>query len=166
MELYIFIISRWAKNERLEAIQQPLEFVVPLLDLHVNRFQATAAKYYHGFLTDRGPFGEASGFQSFWKPLRDAIEQANIAFDAFKQYYDSFHANSAVDVQMSNKLRTLSEKFDAIMRKTTRMEQHMRDELQLQVGYFSLQESKESIKQSKLSMEESKRVKMRTWPDP
>jgi hypothetical protein len=162
-ELYILLISRWAEDERLEAIQQPLNFVVLLLELHVNRFQAKAAKHYTEFLSNRDSVDEASCFQSCWKPVRDAIEMATFAFDAFKQY-DVCHANGAV--QKSNRLQKLSKRFDAIMRKVVQMEQHMRDELHLQVGHSSLQESKESIKQSKIAIEESKRVKMRAQPSP
>jgi hypothetical protein len=157
-DLYILIISRWAKSERLDAIQQPPKFILPLLEIYVRGFQGTAAMHYHDFLNKRTSAGQEAGFWSFWTPLRDAIANANLPFDAFK-HYDSFHANGAV--QKSSKLRRLSRRFNAIERKVTQMEQHMRDELQLQVGHLSLQESRESIKQSKKAIEESKRVKMR-----
>jgi tryptophan 2,3-dioxygenase len=162
-ELYIILITRWAEDERLEAIQKPLNFVILLLDLHVNRFQALAAKHYTDFLEIRDSVFGASAFEPCWKPLRDAIELATFAFDAFKQY-DSCHANGAN--QRSSRLQKLTKRFDAVMRKAAQMEQHMRDELHLRVGHSSLQESKESIKQSKIAIEESKRVKMRTWPVP
>jgi hypothetical protein len=162
-ELYILIISQWAESERLEAIQQPLIFILPLLEVYANRFHAVAASHYHTFLSERGSAEGTSGFESFWTPVRDALVDATLPFDAFTQY-DSCHADGAV--QKTSKLQKLSKRFDVILRKATRMEQHMRDEMQLQVGHLSLQESKESIKQSKIAIEESKRVKMRMWTTP
>lgn len=162
-ELCILMISRWESVERIDANEHPLRFLFPLLELYVNRFEAIAVNSYHKFLEERASTSPASGFESSWRPLRDAMVSATLPFEAFKQY-DSCHANGAL--QQSSKLPRLLRRFDHLLKEASQFEQHIRDELQLQVGHLSLRESRESIKQSKLAMEESKRVKMRTLLDP
>jgi hypothetical protein len=156
--LYILMLSRWANDERVDANEQPLKFLLPLLELHVSRFQAAAAKQYRDFLQDRDSKGGTEGFQSSWRPLRDAVVDATLPIEAFKRY-DVCHTSGIV--QRCSKVQRLLKRFDHVSRRVSQFEQHMRDELQLQVGHSSLQESRESIKQSKIAIEESKRVKMR-----
>jgi hypothetical protein len=80
-------------------------------------------------------------------------------FEAFR-HYDSCHANGVV--QQPSKLQIASRRLDHLLQNASKLERHMLEELQLQVGHLILQESKESIKQSQIAIEESKRVKMRT----
>lgn len=157
--LYTIMIKRWTNAERIDANEQPLKFLLPILELYVNQFQARASKYYDQFLHhENGDTAQASNFESLWMPLRTMMVAATWPFDAFKRY-DSCYANGMV--QKSSGLVELSSRFDSLQERVSKIEQHMRDGLQLQVGELSLQESKESIKQSKISVQESKRVKMR-----
>lgn len=159
VELYVEMISRFPTDEMLDANEVPLKFLVPLLKVLVNQFQAIAAYHYHTFTERRSDANEASGFVSLWRPLRDEMMAASLMFEAFKQY-DMCHAHGVV--QQTTKLQDLSRRFHYLQGRISHLEQHIRDELQLQVGNSSLQESRESIKQSKMAREESKSVKMLT----
>lgn len=158
VEVYIIMLSRWGPCDFIDANEQPLKLLLPVLELHFNRYQATATHHYRIFLEERGG-ASASGFESLWRPLRDTMVSAALPFEVFKRY-DSFHADGAV--QQSPKLQRLLKRFDHICKRVSQFEQPMRDELQLEVGHLNLEESKESIKQSKIAIEESKRLKMRT----
>lgn len=162
-DLYVLMIQRWTDNERLDANKQPLSFLTPLLELRINQFQTTAAQCYHKFTYERASSHAESAFDSSWRPMRDAILEASHSFEAFDQY-DLCHANG--DVQKSFKFQRLLKRFTRVLTNASRMEQHIRDDLQLQVGHLSLEESRESIKQSKVALEESKRVKMRMYLHP
>ena len=157
VELYVTMVSKWAESERIEANDQPLRFLIPLLELNVNRFQALAS-YYNGVFLSQRADPEADVFASVWRPLRGVMVNAKVPFEAFKQY-DSCYAERAL--QNSIKLQYILRRFNCVNETVLQLEQHVRDDLQLQVGHLSLQESKESIKQSKIALEESKRVKMR-----
>jgi hypothetical protein len=158
-QLYSLMISRWSTDERIEANEQPLRFLVPLLELYVGQFQAIITYHYKNFRRLRAHPDEGDAFSDSWRPLRDAMVNPTWPFEAFRQY-DSCHANGVV--QRSSKLQRASKRFDRLLQNASKLERHMLEELQLQVGHLSLQESKESIKQSKIAIEESKRVKMRT----
>lgn len=157
--LYVEMISQWASADLVDANEQPVKFLVPMLELRVDCFQLLAIRCYEKFRADR-PHPDAERFTSSWIPLRDAAMNGTLPFEAFKRY-DSCHFNGAV--QQSNKLQELLSKYHDVRARMLELEQHVRDELQLQVGHLSLLESRESIKQSKIAIEESKRVKMRMY---
>jgi hypothetical protein len=162
IDLYTFMVSGWTDSERTDANGQPLKFLVPLLELSLNRFEALASLYYERLLSERED-ASAEVFASIWRPLRDTMVTAKLLPDAFKQY-DSCHANGAI--QKSSKVQYMLRRFIYLHESVAQLEQHMRDDQQLEVGHLSLQESKESIKQSKAALEESKRVKMRKFTVP
>ena len=166
IDVYSFMLSKWADCERIDANEQPLKFLVPLLELCLRRFEAVASFYYRLFLVSREKVN-ADVFASSWRPLRDAIMTAKLLPKAIIQY-DSCHAGGAL--QKSGKLQQILRRFAYLHEIAVQLEQHVRDDLQLQVGHLSLQESRESIKQSeiaikvsKVALEESKRVKMRMF---
>ena len=165
-EVYALIISRWGKNERIDANEQPLNFLLPVLELYVNQLQAKVASRYAHFLRNRDNNDGISGFRSSWTPVRDVMVDAGLPFEAFKQY-DSCYANGAL--QKSSKVQRLLARFHHALDTASHVEQQIRDELSLQVSHLSLEESRksiqqsrESIRQSRIAVEESKRVKMRT----
>lgn len=95
--------------------------------------------------------------------LRQSVVDANLSVMKLKEH-DSRHYGGRM--QQSSELQLLLQRFDDIYQIVSIMEQHMRDVLQLQVGQLSLLESRESINQSRIAVEESKRLKMRTSPSP
>jgi hypothetical protein len=153
-DLYIIIISKWSENERIGANGQPLKFLMPLLEFHINQLEGFAGRLYERFRNE----DFMRDYEHTWRPLRETLVNARLPFEAFNQY-DLCHANGSV--RQSNQLQRLSRRFENVLHQSSKIEQHMRDELQFQIGHLSLQESKESIKQSKIAIEESKRVKMR-----
>lgn len=156
--IFVETISQWTSEELVDANEQPLKYLIPLLEWRVNHFQSSATICYEKFRADRDK-QDALIFEHSWRPLRDALLDGPLPWEAFKEY-DAYHFDGAV--QQSSKLQQLIRQYHVVHARVLELEQHIRDELQLQVGYLSLLESKESIKQSKIALEESKRVKMRT----
>jgi hypothetical protein len=157
-KIYSLMLSDWSEAQLASANDQPLEYIIPLLELYVNRFQAVITRHYGKFLDLRNDPTD-SGFRSEWRPLRDALVNAAMPFEAVRQYKP---LNTPGTVYDHPNVQRLLKRFDHLHKTASQFEQHMRDDLQLQVGYLSLLESKESIRQSKIALEESKRVKMRT----
>lgn len=155
--IFVETINQWASADLVDANEQPLKFLTPMLEMSVERLQSAATSCYEKFRTERTK-QDALTFEYSWRPLRDAVVDEALPLEAFKQY-DSYHFNGAV--QESSKLQQLIRQYDDVHARLLELEQHIRDELQLQVGYLSLLESKESINQSKIALQESKRVKMR-----
>lgn len=156
---YVDIIRQWASADLVDANKQPVKFLIPLMELRVDCFQYSAMSCYREFRANRAK-PDTEDFTVLWRKLRDATIDGTLLFEAFKQY-DSCHFDGGV--QQSSNLQKLLSRHKGILARALELEQHVRDELQLQVGHLSLMESKESIKQSKIAIEESKRVKMRMY---
>lgn len=156
-EVYVTMLLKWVCTDRVDANEQPLEFFSLMLDLYLHRLQAVAVHYYGLFLEGRENV-HLPRFEEYWRPLRDAMVNATLTSEAFERY-SAHHFKDAI--QQSTKSQKVLWRFDNLRKCISEFEQHIRDELQLQVGHLSLLESKASIEQSKIALEESKRVKMR-----
>ncbi|KAI0545454.1 hypothetical protein F4679DRAFT_561015 [Xylaria curta] len=94
-----------------------------------------------------------------WSALRMMKHDGMGPLDCVRQY-DSDH--NGYRIQGSEEYKNLVERFGCIEREIARTEALARDYLQHHVGMFSLEESRASIKQAKIALEESKRTKLIT----
>ncbi len=156
-ELYRMMLSKWPKSKLIAANEQPLKFLETVLELSLNQFQAVTGHCYWEFRQTRGD-PKNSIHESLWRPMRDAMVMTTFSFAAFKRY-DSHHTDGVV--QHSPEVRRLLRRFDQLYETASGFEQQIRDDLQLQVGYLSLLESKASIEQSKIALGEGKRLRLR-----
>ena len=78
-------------------------------------------------------------------------------FDCFREYDINYNSSRTHDRE---EYKSLVRQFDSIMVQVERTEQLARDYLQAHVARLSLEESRASIRQSKIALEESKRTKL------
>jgi CorA-like Mg2+ transporter protein len=158
-QLYMAMILQWSPQELNDGNSCSLKFLLPLLKMYIQRIDAITRDCYVEFLSKRR-LDEVSLFEGSWRTLRDLLVKATVPFDSVKKY-DLCHFEGMLQ-KSSSKLRQLTLAFDDLRETISELEQHIRDDLSLQVGELSLQESKESIRQSQIALDEGKKVNMLT----
>ncbi|KAI1084916.1 hypothetical protein F5B20DRAFT_523670 [Whalleya microplaca] len=128
-----------------EAHKDPLLLLLPILDIHVI--------YLYECLI------HADHVQKAWSALRMMRHDGMVPLDCIQQY-DSAHNEGKV--QRSEEYKNLAKRFRCMEKQISLIEALARDYLQHHNGLFSLEESRASIKQSEMALEEGRRTKLIT----
>ena len=155
VEVYAEILRQWHADQYLQANSDPMYFLYPLIDLRIEYSRAKIAdlggRYRYQLKHSTNPYRDV------WKPLRQEIDIARLMFRAFRQFHMLRSKSSSPGMQ---DLQALSTKLDNILQEARELEEYLRHDLQLQVGQLSLEESRMSIQQSNIVIEEGKQMKL------
>ena len=159
-QVFISAIRNFDCSIRVLGNEDPLVFLLPVLRIHTSILCGDLAnedKYLRIGLrkVKEMPLTQVVG--TVWENLRMLRHDAAQPFKCFYQY-DVDRNNSRTQGQ-EDYLRLVS-MFDRVLVQLERTEQLARDYLQAHVARLSLEESRASIKQSKIALEESKRTKL------
>ena len=157
------MIHQWPTQELIEANQNPTLFLCPLLSLKFHTASLRAHRYSESFRIEsmqrysNADQANVDRYKTIWKPLRDEFEVTKRALRSSERYCASIPKTAG---NLDLKLESLFDEANTMLADIEIFEQQLRDDLQLQVGQLSLLESQKSIMQSKISIEEGKRVKL------
>ena len=155
VEIYAEILRQWHIDQYLQANSDPMYFLYPLIDLRIEYSQAKitdlGSRYRYQLKHSTNPYRDV------WKPLRQEIDIVRLMFRAFRQFCTLHFKLSSAGTQ---DVQALSTKLDIILEEARELEEYLRHDLQLQVGQLSLEESRMSIQQSSIVIEEGKQMKL------
>ena len=159
--LYHAMLCQWDPSKLVTANENPLLFLLPVAHLQIAQFQSLlgpVVESIHGWRTGvrtvRAP--HESPYQ-LWRCLRGSSEILKMAFENLKRYATVVGGESSLQV---NGMKDVYNAYQQVLDIACALEQHVKEDLQLQVGQLSLVESRKSILQSELAIAESKRVKL------
>ncbi|GAP83104.2 putative magnesium transport protein transmembrane region [Rosellinia necatrix] len=158
--IYLETVCHYHDTFYKQVHENPLLLLLPVLDIH-------AVYLYDGLSIADGLFREGRKnrhenpglVEKAWSELRMMKHDGIRPLHCIKQY-DSDHGNGKV--RKFKEYRDLTKRFGYIDKEINRMEALARDYLQHHIGMFGLDESRASIKQAKVALEESKRTKLVT----
>lgn len=147
------------------ARQNPVLYLFPLVRLQIAWFGAS-------ILTPRAAYSRRNSkpwassesdedLHNLWENLRFTIETFETSILNFLHFVSQRSLSAASNGGIENDLAELLQYKDAALHDARRLESAIRDTLQLRVGMLALQESRKSIEQSKIAIEEGRRVKLR-----
>ncbi|KAJ8128538.1 hypothetical protein O1611_g5097 [Lasiodiplodia mahajangana] len=138
--------------------KNPLILLLPTLNIHYMALYKALNDVDRDFRYGRSSREEKPKFvENAWDSLRMIKHDGMRPLNCIRQY-DNDHNDGKL--QHSEEYSILAEKFKCIEEQISRMEALARDYLQHHVAMFSLEESRASIKQAKVALEESKRTKL------
>lgn len=163
-EAYVTSILNSSQSFRELFLQDTLTIFLPILEFYKCRM--------YGDLADEDRWLRISQQKKNWRHLSHLAEGAwnklrmmqhdgKAPFTCYRDY--DTHQNQGKALAQPNIARLFQE-FELVMTEIDRTEQLARDYFQAQVGWLSLEESRESIKQSRNSLAESKRTKLGKLP--
>lgn len=167
-KVYVEAIHNLNPSFSILAHNDPVMFLLPVLEIHVTILygQLCHEDYFIKRAKSKCVVGTFS-METCWDALRMLRHDGMRPLDCFRSY-DVNHNNGRT-IQRPE-YATLFERFQQTMTQIERTEELARDYLQIEVGRLSLQESRASIKQSKIAQEESRRTNLgkcyKTTPRP
>ncbi|EXJ76981.1 hypothetical protein A1O3_10138 [Capronia epimyces CBS 606.96] len=156
--LYIAAIGQYDNVFRALAHEDPLMLVLPVLEIYTTfiwgdlEVQDRCIGFVRQSWKQRQTLLERS-----WNRLRVLKHEGGRPFECFRKYDRDHNKGRA---QQKAACIDLFQRWDCIIKEIDRTEQLARDYLQAYVGWLSLEESRASIKQSKIALEEGKRTKL------
>lgn len=147
VSVYNTLLINWPCDRVLEANLDPMLFLEPCLDFKF-------AELY----TISTPPSESYGanpksLHRMWRALRADIEATAASRSSWERLWEPTADHQSKD------MFTIDHNY--AMECARRMESHIREEQQLEVGTLSLEESKKAIQQAGIGIKEGKRMKMR-----
>ncbi|KAI0182622.1 hypothetical protein EV127DRAFT_487922 [Xylaria flabelliformis] len=159
-EEYLRALLKLDKQFFIEVHKNPLFLLLPVLDIHavyLYKGLIHADQLFRQGRTSRREKPEL--VEEAWSALRMMKHDGMGPLDCVRQYDNDYNGNK---IQESEEYKRLAERFRCIKEEISRTEALARDYLQHHVGMFSLEESRVSIKQARVALEESKRTKLIT----
>ncbi|KAI1813115.1 hypothetical protein GGS20DRAFT_586813 [Poronia punctata] len=157
---YLGALQKRAAHFFVEANKTPLLLLLPLLYVHARCLCDSLVS------NDRmlrwamaTPQTNPASFNTVWCALRIMKHDVMRPLDSVRQY-DRHHNRGGI--QKSKEFKYLSKLFGSVEKEISRLETLARDYQQHHVAVLSLEESRASIKQAKVALEESKRTKLVT----
>ncbi|KAI0892570.1 hypothetical protein F4806DRAFT_235606 [Annulohypoxylon nitens] len=159
-KVYLEALLKRDNHFFVEAHKDPLRLLLPVLEIH-------ATYLYEGLVYADRCLREGIQrrkqnpelVENAWSALRMMRHDGMRPFSCFHQY-DNDHNDGKV--QHSIEFKNLARRFRCIAEQISLTEALARDYLQHHIGLFSLEESRVSIKQSKVALEEGRRTKLVT----
>ncbi len=153
-------------HEKLVAARQnPVLYLFPLVRLQIAWFGASIltprAAYFRRNSSPWASSESDEDLHNLWDNLRFTIETFETSILNFLHFVSQRSRSAASSGGVENDLAELLQYKDMALHDARRLESAIRDTLQLRVGMLALQESRKSIEQSKIAIEEGRRVKLR-----
>lgn len=165
--LYLAGILRASDETRRAANKDPLLHLLPILQIQCDTIAGDLGYHHeilHRHIKDRDTLtSNHEALEVSWRELRSLLRLGPKPFHVYKDF--DRHKNGKRSCRDKG-YRTLLEDFSRLMSEAHNLEQLARDYVQLSVGILSLAESRASIKQSKIALEESKRTKLGMFHHP
>ncbi|KAI0845573.1 hypothetical protein F5Y00DRAFT_272768 [Daldinia vernicosa] len=157
-EKYLRSLRKRDKSFFAEAQKDPLLLLLPILDIHATYLYERLIYADQCFRRGRtSPQEKLDLIEKAWDALRMMRHDGMGPLNCIQQY-DNDHNNGRT--HHSEEYKNLAKRFECIERQICLTETLARDYLQHHIGLFSLDESRASIKQSKVALEESRRTKL------
>lgn len=157
-EVYLAAIRKCDRSFHTLAHEDGLMFLLPVLEIHTGMVCGELASEDRWLRIGKKERPRLTYLvEQAWDALRMLTHDGAGPFDCFCQY-DVDYNNGRT--QKREEYVNLFRRFERVMVQIHRTEQLARDYLQAHVGWLSLEESRESIKQSKIALEESQRTKL------
>ena len=149
----------WPPRLRIQANDDPLMFFLPVLDIQLTiwgeelfrRDRFLEACLIDEFQTEFPDLVEA------WNCLRMIIYNSEQPVDCFLRY-DSDHNGGRT--QKMEQWSSCLARFERLIHQAQRLEVLMRDQIQARTASMMLDESRASIQQSKMALQEGRRTKL------
>ncbi|RWA04158.1 hypothetical protein EKO27_g10947 [Xylaria grammica] len=156
--LYFHALLKRDRNFFVEVHGEPLFLLLPVLDIHATYLYEGLIESDQLFRLGRTSYQENPGLvEKSWSALR-MMRHDGMGPLACIRKYDKDHNDGRI--QNSEEYVHLVERFECIEAQIVHTEALARDYLQHHIGLYSLDESRASIKQAKIALEESKRTKL------
>ena len=160
-KLYIAGILRACDETRRAANKDPLLHLLPILKIQCDTIAGDLGHHHevlHCHMKDRNTLtSNNEALEISWRELRSLLRFGPKPFHVFR----SFDSRKNGKRSCRNKeYLALLQNFGRLMNEAQSLEQLARDYMQMSVGILSLAESRASIKQSKIALEETKRTKL------
>ena len=146
-------IQKWPPPQILAAHDDPLMFLLPVLDIHTTILGANLSQ---GVQSIRG-LSLPQQIDQAWYSLRRIRHDGAQRFDCFIQYDSTHNAGRTQEKEM---FMRLYDRHRRVMEQVERTELFARECHQVSTASLSIEESRTSIKQARRALQESRRTKL------
>jgi len=164
--LYLAGTLRTHADNRKAANRDPLLHLLPILQIQCDTIAGELGYHHeilHRYTAELNTLtSDHEALEVSWRDLRSLLRSGPKPFHVFKSTDQRWNGKRSC---RNKEYLRLQEHLGQLMSEAQSLEQLARDYLQLTVGILSLAESRASIKQSKIALEESKRTKLGTFSD-
>ncbi|KAI0394054.1 hypothetical protein F5Y17DRAFT_279241 [Xylariaceae sp. FL0594] len=166
MQGYYDDVLNCEKHILAEAHAEPLVLVLPILSIHaeclLRGFKIHYLRIRYGMKDGAVIFSSVRAralrtVEASWGLIREAKHDALMPLECIQNYDSDYNAGK---LQKSQEYKNLDKRLRCIENEISRTESLARDYIQHRVAILSLQESRASIKQAKVALEESRRTKL------
>ncbi|KAI9695896.1 MAG: hypothetical protein M1836_006013 [Candelina mexicana] len=148
------------------AQQNPVLYIFPLIRLQTAWFEASTLAPRAAYSRRNSKLWVSSDsnedLHALWENLRFSMEVFETSFSNFLHFVSHWSSLAAHPGVLDKDVAEISRCKEAVLQEAQRLDSAIRDTLQLQVGILALLESRRSIEQSKIAIEEGRRVKLLT----
>ncbi|KAI0973497.1 hypothetical protein F4678DRAFT_28556 [Xylaria arbuscula] len=158
-EEYLQALLTRNENFFVESHENPLLLLLPVLHIHAKYLYKDLIRQNENLHRGIALREESEVIEEAWYSLRITRHYGMRPLDCIRQYDNDYNSGK---VQHSEEYKALAKRFRCIEEQICRTEALARDCLQHHVAMLGLKESRASIKQANIALEESRRTKLIT----